>query len=90
MEWQSVIPPVPRVGEVPAYLKKRQAQWAQEDAALLAQQTDPDCPPGHVLLSQAKKRSIAEALRLRYARLADAIQVRAVALLHAFSSRGRR
>ena len=39
-----------KAGAVPRYLRSRQAEWAEAEAAARAAVPDPDCPPGHVRL----------------------------------------
>ena len=51
----SSLVPAHRTGSVPKYLKNRQAQWAEEAAKAKAAIPDPDCPAGHVRLSDAEK-----------------------------------
>ena len=51
----SSIAPKHKTGSVPKYLKARQAQWADEAAKIEAAIPDPDCPPGHIKLSDEER-----------------------------------
>lgn len=55
-----------KTGSVPKYLKTRQAKWRDAEAAALAAIPDPDCPPGHRLLSQEDRLEGLEARRERH------------------------
>jgi len=55
-----------KAGSVPKYLKSRQAAWRDAEAAALAAIPDPDCPPGHRLLSSEERQEGLEARRERH------------------------
>ncbi|ESO87048.1 hypothetical protein LOTGIDRAFT_210448 [Lottia gigantea] len=50
-------------GEVPKYLRSRQAQWKREEEEIRANTPDPSMPPGHRALSDKERR---ETLNLLY------------------------
>jgi len=48
----SVAVPNHKAGAVPKYLKARQSEWREAEEKRIASIPDPDCPPGHRLLSK--------------------------------------
>ena len=55
-------------GAVPAYLQKRKAMQAEEEAYRIATAPDPDCPPGMMLMPEEERL---ETLRVLQATLDD-------------------
>ncbi|XP_067671204.1 enkurin domain-containing protein 1-like [Haliotis asinina] len=50
-------------GEVPKYLRNRQASWKQEEAERLANTPDPAMPPGHKMMPEAERTETLGLLR---------------------------
>eukprot|EP00096_Caligus_rogercresseyi_P010796 TRINITY_DN4035_c0_g2_i1.p1 TRINITY_DN4035_c0_g2~~TRINITY_DN4035_c0_g2_i1.p1 ORF type:complete len:312 (+),score=56.15 TRINITY_DN4035_c0_g2_i1:305-1240(+) len=64
-----------RPGTIPKYLKQRKEQWKKDAEVRERSKPDPDCPPGHALLSESKRVFQLESLE---AKMKD--------LVHEFSS----
>jgi len=62
-----------KTGSVPKYLKTRQAEWRDAEAAALAAIPDPDCPPGHRLLPQEERLSRLEMRKERHKELLEEV-----------------
>jgi len=50
-------------GQVPAYLRNRQAEWAREEEKRLRNAPDPSCPPGMRLMPEAERLETLTVLR---------------------------
>lgn len=61
-------------GKVPVYISKRKEQWQKEEQERLASIPDPLCPPGHSLMSNAKRLSTLEMLHRNKAELLKRLQ----------------
>eukprot|EP00051_Salpingoeca_urceolata_P007135 m.94771 g.94771 ORF g.94771 m.94771 type:complete len:1031 (+) comp15130_c0_seq6:5583-8675(+) len=58
-----------KTGEIPAYLRQRKEQWRMEQEEIAANVPDPDCPEGHVLLSERERREGLAALQEQHKEL---------------------
>lgn len=65
----SVVPKDYKAGSVPKYLKNRKQQWKEEADRKEREKPDPDCPVGHVRLSDEERVKTLKGLNDRYEEL---------------------
>lgn len=53
-------------GTVPKYLQERQAEWKEEAQRIEKARPDPDCPAGHVLLTDDKRQTALAEMKVQY------------------------